>query len=171
MQKILVIGSGGSGKSTLATQLGAKLNLPVIHLDVHFWNAGWVETPKDEWRKKVEGLIQGEAWVMDGNFSSTFDIRFAAADTIIFLDMPRLVCLWRVTKRWLYYSLTNQTRPDLAEGCPETMDWEFYQWVWNYPERTRPMTLEMLEKYKEEKKVIVLRSEKNVEKFLYQIDV
>jgi adenylate kinase family enzyme len=170
MQKILVIGSGGSGKSTLATRLGEKLNLPVIHLDAHFWNAGWVATPEEEWRKKVEALIQGEAWIMDGNFSHTFDLRFPVADTVIFLDTPRLICLWRVIKRWLYYSLTNQTRPDLAAGCPEQMDWEFYQWVWNYPERTRPKTLEMMEKYKEGRTMVVLRSKGEVEKFLIEME-
>jgi adenylate kinase family enzyme len=106
---------------------------------------------------------------MDGNYSGTFDIRFAACDTILFLDMPRLMCLWRVIKRWLYYSLKNRTRPDLAEGCPEAMDWEFIQWVWNYPERTRPMTLTMLEKYKEEKRVMVLRSNCDVENFLSRL--
>jgi len=170
MQKILLIGSGGSGKSTLATQLGAKLNLPVIHLDAHFWNAGWVETPKDEWRTKVEELCRRDRWIMDGNYSGTFDVRFAAADTIIFLDVPRLACLWRVIKRWLYYSLRNQTRPDLAEGCPEQIDFGFVKWIWEYPSRTRPKTLEMLKRYEEEKRVVVLKGDREVSEYMVELE-
>ena len=48
MKRIAIIGPGGAGKSTLAHQIGAKLGLPVIHLDAHYWHEGWVETPKEE---------------------------------------------------------------------------------------------------------------------------
>lgn len=166
MKKVLVIGSAGAGKSTLAVKLDAKLNLPVIHLDAHFWHAGWVATPDAEWRKKVEALVQGEAWIMDGNYSHTFDLRFPAADTIIFLDYPRWVCLWRVVKRWWYYASRNLSRPDIAAGCPEQIDWEFIQWIWNYPKRTRPKTFEMMTRYKEGRTMLVLRSDEEVERFL-----
>ena len=36
MKKIILIGSGGAGKSTLARQLGAALQIEVIHLDALF---------------------------------------------------------------------------------------------------------------------------------------
>jgi adenylate kinase family enzyme len=127
MQRVLVIGSGGAGKSTLARALGDRLGLEVIYLDVYFWKPGWVETPADEWQGVVERLLARSSWVMDGNYGGTMAVRFEAADTIIFLDISRWVCLWRVLVRMLRYR--GRTRPDLPEGCPEGFDWEFYKWV------------------------------------------
>jgi len=76
MQKIIVIGSPGSGKSTFALKLGKQLNLPVMHLDANFWNPGWVKTPEDKWRELVSKLVSGDKWIIEGNYTRTFDIRF-----------------------------------------------------------------------------------------------
>jgi adenylate kinase family enzyme len=167
MKRVLVIGSGGAGKSTFARRLGARLRLPVIHLDKAFWRAGWVETPKDEWRRTVEELCAGGAWVMDGNYSGTLDVRLAACDSVVFLDLPRTLCLWRVLKRALIYRGTS--RPDVAEGCHEHLNMEFFLWVWNYPKRSRPKLLSRLEEHARGKQVFNLRSSVEVEKFLEEI--
>lgn len=167
MRRILVIGSGGAGKSTLSRRLGERLGLEVLHLDVFYWRPGWVETPKDEWRRKVEELCAREAWVMDGNFSGTLDVRLAACDTAVFLDLPRAVCLWRVLKRLVTYR--NATRPDMAEGCGEKFDPKFLHWVWTYPSRTRPKILARLDEFAAGKRVVRLRSDAEVEKFLAEV--
>ena len=89
MRRVLVIGSGGAGKSRFAVALGRRLGLPVIHLDAHFWHAGWVETPAAEWReRRWRSWSAGEAWVMDGNYGGTMAQRLATCDTVIFLDLP-----------------------------------------------------------------------------------
>lgn len=54
MQRIAIVGCGGSGKSTLARQLSAILGIEVIHLDAFYWQPGWVEPPKEEWRRAAE---------------------------------------------------------------------------------------------------------------------
>ncbi|HJQ34317.1 MAG TPA: DNA topology modulation protein [Pyrinomonadaceae bacterium] len=167
MRKILVIGTGGAGKSTFARALGERLGLPVIHLDREYWRAGWVEPPKDEWRQRVEELSARAAWVMDGNYSGTFDVRFDACDTIIFLDLPRAVCLWRVLKRSVMYRRT--LRPDMAEGCPERLDFKFIQWIWGYRSTRRPKVLALLERHSRDKRVIHLSTRAEVEQFLENI--
>lgn len=164
MRKVLVIGSGGAGKSTLARRLGALLKIEVLHLDKFYWHAGWVETPKPEWFRTVEEMLKGEAWIMDGNYSGTLDIRVQACDTVVFLDMPRGLCLWRVLKRALMYR--RKIRPDMAEGCPERLTLEFILWIWNYPRRTRLKVVRMLEANQGEKRIVWLRSEDAVESFL-----
>ena len=164
MRKVLVIGSGGAGKSTFARTLGELLELEVIHLDSIYWSPGWVEMPKAEWQKAVEELLTRNAWIMDGNYSGTLDMRFEACDTLIFLDMSRLICLWRVLKRAVLYR--DEPRPDMAEGCPEKLNWEFIRWVWRYPERTRPKIIALLEKSGGSKQVIWLRSRSEVKRFL-----
>ncbi|MEZ4883558.1 MAG: hypothetical protein R3E32_02385 [Chitinophagales bacterium] len=93
MKKILVIGSGGSGKSTLSLQLQKILQIPLIHLDEYYWCANWVESTKSEWEQKVRQLMEGETWIMDGNYSSTLELRLTKADTVIFLDFPRIKCI------------------------------------------------------------------------------
>lgn len=164
MRKVLVIGPGGAGKSTLASQLGKLLNIEVLHLDRFYWRAGWVETPKPEWLKTVEELTTRDSWIMDGNYSGTLDVRFQACDTVIFLDMARTLCLWRVIKRAVTYR--NRSRPDMADGCHEKLNLEFLLWIWNYPRRSRPKIIKMLEASPAEKRIVWLRSQADVERFL-----
>ena len=164
MRRVLVIGSGGAGKSTFSRRLGERLGLEVIHLDVEHWRPGWTEPPKAEWARKVEELCRRESWVMDGNFSGTLETRMEACDTVVFLDLPRTVCLWRVLKRLVMY--WNARRPDAAEGCHEKFDLEFLLWVWNYGTRSRPKVVSLLEKYAESKTIVRLRSSAEAEEFL-----
>jgi adenylate kinase family enzyme len=105
-----------------------------------------------------------EAWVMDGNYSGTLAQRLEACDTVVFLDMPRVVCVWRVLKRLV--TSRRSGRPDMAEGCGDKLNLEFLKWVWNYPERSRPKVLALLEEKAVGKRVVRLRSDAEVERFL-----
>ena len=165
--RIAVIGSSGSGKSTLARQLGARLSLPIIHLDRHYWRSGWVESDPETWQETVRRLAARDRWVIDGNYSSTMDIRLAAADTIIYLDFPRLLCMWRAFRRWLTYR--GRTRPDLPPDCPEKLDLAFLRWIWNYPTRSRPATLRRLTALEGQKEIIRLHSPREVRAFLERV--
>jgi len=164
MERVLVLGSGGSGKSTLSVALGARTGLPVVHLDTHYWNPGWTPTPDADWRQKVARLAAEPRWIMDGNFSGTFDARFPRADTVIFLDLPRALCLVRVLRRWVDHA--GRTRPDLAPGCPESIDLAFMRWVWSFPERSRPRVMEELAAHQHRCRTVVLRAPVEVERFL-----
>lgn len=164
MKRILIIGSGGAGKSTLAKRLGKKTGIEVVHLDALFWNPGWVRTEKEEWLEIVRQAIEKDSWIIDGNFGGTLEMRARAADTIIFLDMPRLFCIYRIFKRWIIYRNTN--RPDMAPGCNEKVDWEFFMWVWDYPNRSKPEKERVLNRYGREKTIIRLRSNREIEEFI-----
>lgn len=148
-------------------QLQAILDIEVIHLDALYWHSGWIETPKPQWQGIVQDLTHRESWIMDGNYGGTLDMRLKAADLVIFLDFPRLLCLWRVIKRRVMYA--GKTRPDMASGCPEQLNWEFLQWIWNYPNARRPGILEKLSQLTPRSQVIVLRSPKAVRQFLQDI--
>lgn len=167
MKRIVIIGSGGAGKSTLAGRLGKILNLKVLHLDKLHWQPNWVGRPKDEWNKIVEDLIKGDEWIMDGNFSGTMEMRLAACDTAIFLDLPRTVCLYRVFKRWVIYWNTN--RPDMTEGCNEKIDLDMLNWVWTFPKKVKPEIEKRLEKIKNEKTIIRLTSKQEIENFISKL--
>jgi adenylate kinase family enzyme len=164
MKRILIIGSGGAGKSTLARKLGEKTGIEVIHLDQLYWKSGWVKMPADEWAGLVGELLKGESWIMDGNFGGTFEMRAAAADTIIFLEISRFICLYRVLKRWMKYRGTN--RPDMTPGCNEKVDWEFIMWIWNYPENAKNRKEPLLKRLEAEKTVLRLKSNRGIESFL-----
>jgi len=127
-KRILVIGSGGSGKTTFARRLAQRTNLPLIHLDALYWRPGWDPTPDEEWRAKVAELVNTPAWIMDGNYGGTLNIRLAACDAVVFLDISRFVCLWRVVKRQLQHG--GQSRAQLQARWPERLTWEFLKWIW-----------------------------------------
>ena len=130
MERILVIGPCGAGKSTLAVKLGARLGLPVIHLDQEYWRPGWVEPPKDEWAAQVEELIARPRWVMDGKYGGTLARRLERAELVDNLDYQRSVFVPRML--WRSLSQLGRTRADMAPGCRERLDWEFIRYTWRY---------------------------------------
>lgn len=168
MKRIMIIGSGGSGKSTFSSKLSEALGLPLYHLDAYYWKPGWIATPKQEWDEFLRELIQNDEWIIDGNYNRTIDIRILRADTIIFFDLPPWVTTYRIIKRRIKYH--GRTRPDLNEGCPEQLDWEFIKWVWNFRKNKRPGILEKLKKYEKEKKIIILKTRKEVTNFIDQLN-
>ena len=167
MKRILIIGNSGGGKSTMAAKMAKILDLPLIHLDTHFWQPGWIETPDEEWQEIVKSLIAREEWIMDGNFGGTLNMRAERADTIILLDMPRYVNMTGIFRRVIKYY--GKTRPDLPDGCPEKFDWQFTKWVWNYHKNSRPKVLEILEPFRSSKNIITLRSRKEVNNFIQKL--
>jgi adenylate kinase family enzyme len=145
MHRALVIGISGAGKSTFSRQLAERTGLPLIHLDKEFWQPGWKITPAPEWRRKVEVLAAREAWIMDGNYGGSLDLRLPRADTVIWFDYPRLRCLRRIA--WRIATSYGTVRPDLAPGCPEQIDWEFLRYVWNFHTKSRPSIVAALRKH------------------------
>lgn len=165
-KRILIIGSSGSGKTTLSLELAKITGLPLIHLDQHYWKPGWQSTPKEEWRPKVATLCAGESWIMDGNFGSTMDLRMERADTIIFLDFPRTVCIMGYLKRLL----TNwgKSRSEMPEGCKESLDIEFMRFIWNFPKVSGQGIREKLN-LQQGKIIHVLKSRRQVKDFLRKL--
>lgn len=169
MKRILIIGSAGSGKSTLSQKLSSILQLPVIHLDKHYWKPNWVPTPNEVWDQIVEDFSIQDEWIMDGNYSRTLEIRIKRADLIIFLDMPTFLCMYRVIKRRIQYH--KKTRPDLNKECTEKLDMEFLKWVWTYKKRSRLRVIDILNQFKEEKEVIIVKSKKEVNELINRFEV
>ena len=115
----------------------------MIHLDTLFWGPGWEPRPQDEWRRIQEGLVEAERWVIDGNHEPTLDVRLGAADAIVLLDYGRLLCTWRVLRRW--YHFRRKPRPDRGRGCDERLDRDFLRFVWTYPRSGRVRAVEAVE--------------------------
>jgi adenylate kinase family enzyme len=162
----MIMGSSGSGKSTMAMRLGEITGLPVVHLDRLSWNPGWIATPRDEMDKKVRAAASQPEWIIDGNYSSTRDVRLERADTVIFLDFSRYICLMRAFKRWI--ANYGHTRYDVGDDCPERMTLWLIKWIWGYPKRSRGRALEWLSKIEPPKQVYRLKGNKAVKQFLKQ---
>ena len=166
MERVIIIGCGGAGKSTLAQKMGEKTGLPVVHLDKLFWKPGWVESTPEEIDGKIRQELDKPQWIMDGNFNRTLPMRVARADTVIYLDFSRMACLLGVLKRVL--TTYGKVRPDMGEGCPERIDFEFLKWVWNYNKNKRERNYRLLNEA-EHAETIVLKNRRAVKKFLAQL--
>ena len=140
MKRVLIIGPCGSGKSTLLRKLGPLLGLPTHHLDRMNWKPGWIESDRDELRTRIADVVAQERWLIDGNYGGSLDLRLPRADTIIYLDFPIALCLWRVFRRMM--SASRSERPDMTEGCTERLDlaFLFYVATWAMGPRKRTET-------------------------------
>ena len=127
--KIAIVGYSGSGKSTLARKLAEKYDLPVLHFDRVQFRPNWEVRPQKSKEVMTKAFLDlHKDWVIDGNYSKlSFERRMAEADVIIQLRFNRLSSLYRVICRYLTYK--EGTRPDMADGCSEKLDWEFITWV------------------------------------------
>lgn len=140
LRRVLVCGCSGSGKSTLARAIAARQGSSVISLDAHYWLPGWVAGGDERLRQRVAPLLADDAWVIDGNyFGALGDMHVARATHVVFFDLPRWFCLANVLRRIL--TGYGRTRPEMAPGCPERLDWDFLLYIWRYRVRQRPRLL------------------------------
>jgi adenylate kinase family enzyme len=94
-----VIGTSGSGKTTLGRALAARLKIPFVELDSIIHQADWVALPEAEFRARVAAVVEGERWVIDGNYHVVRDLVWDRATTIVWLDLPRPQIMARVIWR------------------------------------------------------------------------
>ena len=162
MRRIIIIGCGGAGKSMLAVKLGKKLNIPVVHLDRLSWRAGWQNVSRDEFDSRLLEELARPEWIIDGNYYRTLPWCLELCDCAVYLDYPRIVCLWGVISRVVRNH--GRTRPDMADGCPERMDGEFLKWIWDYNRNFRTKLYDMLNS--SGKRVVVLKSRREAQRLL-----
>ncbi|MCU1269093.1 MAG: hypothetical protein JWN74_387 [Acidobacteriaceae bacterium] len=143
MKRVVILGRGGSGKSTLAVKLREITRLPVIELDKVFWHQGLAATPRDEWIKTQQKLVEEERWIMDGDLGpyDAVEVRLQAADTIILLDFSFARCAWCALRR-------GHERVD------------FWRWLVAYRWRSRPVLMEAIAKHAPSAEVYVIRNPK-----------
>ena len=165
MDKVAIVGSPGAGKSALAQQLGESLNIETIYLDRYFWQPDWREKPRDARIEILNELVRKERWIIEGTYLGSSEPRLNAADTIIFLDVPPWFCLYRIRQRHNKYK--GQPRPDLPDGCSDNLNWICVLKVLVFPFRGRRTLKQMLRNHKS-KRIIRLRSGKEVKDFLAQ---
>jgi adenylate kinase family enzyme len=100
-RRVAVIASAsGNGKTTVGRELAQRLDVPFVELDALVHGPGWVETPDDELRAKVEPIVASDAWVIDGTYQRKLgDLVLDAADVVVWLDLPIYIWLPRLFRR------------------------------------------------------------------------
>ncbi len=133
MKRVLIVGTSGVGKTTLCMQMADITKLPVTHLDMLAWTAGWKRRPIEDFERDLDKVLAGDRWLVDGNYIASLPQRAEKADTIILIDLPLWHCLVRVFRRW--WKNRGKGRHDLPEGCIEPLPWTFLKWVLSAPPR------------------------------------
>ena len=147
MHKIIVVGATGSGKSTLAKALAEKIQIENIQLDLLFWKPNWQWSSDEEFFPKIEAALKDkERWVVDGNYSRTYDILWPKADTVIWIDFPFWLTFYQNFSRSIKRIITRE------ELWPNTNNRESFtrligkesilRWLW----KTYPLMQQRYEK-------------------------
>ncbi len=137
-RRIMVVGCSGGGKSTLSQKLARTFGLRYISMDKEiFWLPGWQMRSRPEQRQIIASIISDETWLMDGSNPSSFDMRLPRTHIVLWVRMPRWICLWGAVSRTV--KGYGKARPEMAEGCPERLDLDFLKYIWNFEKRHAPI--------------------------------
>ena len=164
MNKIIVIGCPGSGKTTFAKRLAERTGIPLYHLDAVWHKPDKTHIPRDEFDLRLSEILLHDSWIIDGNYSSTMELRVKACDTVIFLDYPLDVCLNGVKER------KGKARSDMPWIEPNEDDAEFIEFIKNYNSLSRPKVMELLNRYSH-KDIFIFSTRLQAEEFLTKIQL
>ena len=157
-KKIIIIGCPGSGKSTFARRLHDVTGLPIYYLDKLFWKADRTHISRDEFDARLNEYMQGDCWIIDGNYSRTYEMRIAACDTVIFLDYGEEVCMQGIINR------VGKVREDMP-WIEDELDPELVEMVQQYETQNKPLLQDLFRKYPE-KEVITFYNRDEAMKWL-----
>lgn len=164
MQRVLVLGPGGAGKSVISRELAGITGMRLVHLDREFFQPGWVKPDRDEWLETLHRLMGGDRWIVDGTHADTLDYRLGFADGVVLLDYSRWVSVKGVFTRLMHRA--GRRRADLAPGCRNRLDRDYWSWVWTYPRETRPAVRDAIAKHADHLEVVTLRNRRDAQRWL-----
>ncbi|MGW2364615.1 topology modulation protein [Streptomyces sp. NPDC001667] len=165
MKKVAVIGCGGSGKSHVARELGALLGAPVTHLDAAFYDEEWNELPMAEFAEVQRNLVAKPAWVIDGNYNSTLQIRLEACDTVVLMDVSTPAALWGIFSRQIRHGAGHQ-----GNGVHNRIHWGVIKYVATYRRKMRPRVMAKIEQFAAgHATVVLLTSRRHTRRWLRQV--
>ena len=174
MKKVAVFGNAGGGKSTLSRRLAKITGLPLYTLDIVQFRDGryWAgekdggQCSPEEYLKIHRDILSRDQWIIDGygSVASAWE-RFAAADTLVHVDLPMPAHYWGVTRRLIAGLFAN------PEGWPEDSPvWESsldsYRVVWRCHRRLTPRYRALVAEAASSKRVHHLTSRAAMEAFL-----
>ena len=162
MKRVMIIGCPGAGKSTLARRLHEITGLPLYYLDMLWHRPDRTTVPKDEFDERLSEIVSLEQWIIDGNYGRTLEMRMAACDTVLLLDLPLEVCLSGAVSR------IGRERADMP-WIEESFDPEFRQWILDFPRDNLPRIYELIEKYRSEKQIRIFHTRDEAEEFLSEL--
>lgn len=154
--KIIVIGCCGSGKSTFSKQLADMTGLPLYHLDNIYWLPDTSHLERPEFIRRQKEIMQGEHWIIDGNYGGTMEYRIKECELAYFFDMPTQVCLEGVMKR-------DKSRADIA--CELEPDKELLDYIKNYQKESKPRVRQLFKRYPDVK-VITFKSHREADDYI-----
>lgn len=161
-KRIVVVGNNGSGKSYLSRELAKITGLPLTHLDAVYWKPNWEQPTRDEWIQLQSKLTSNNKWIMDGNHTSTMDIRFRKADLIIFINEKRFMCLLNVLRR------SRTKRADMPDYLKDRFDLNYFKFLkglWNFSKSRELNILNLIKKYPN-KDVLIIQGRQEMNKML-----
>ncbi len=161
MNRVAIIGCPGSGKSTFARKLHEKTGLPLVHLDNIWWKPDRTHITREAFDERLAVILNGDAWIVDGNYSRTVETRIAAADTVLFLDCDEQTCMDGVRMR------VGQTRTDMP-WTERTLDPELVALVQGFRTVQRPEILELLHRYAD-KEIRIFRTRAEADAWLDKV--
>ena len=128
----MIFGRPGSGKSTFALWLHDITNIPLHHLDKHFFISNWAERDYGEFMSIQEQIVAGKQWIIDGNSLKSLATRLSKAEVCIYFNYPKLLCIWQLVKRLVTKNLLIDDR---APGCKEKLSWKLIWYTWTFEKR------------------------------------
>ena len=168
--RIVVNGPSGSGKTTLARALAERLDLPHTEIDSLFHGPGWTE--RSTFLDDVRAVAAGERWVSEWQYDAARPILLDRCDLVVWLDLPRAVTTWRVTRRTLRRRFR---REELWNGNREGPLWhivtdpeQIIRWAWSsHPQAAERIT--RVRTARPELPVVRLRSAAEVRRWLERV--
>lgn len=162
MKKAIIIGCPGSGKTTFAEKLQKCTGLPLYYLDAIWHKPDKTHIPREEFDQRIAEIFETPRWIIDGNYKRTIEMRMKQCDTVFLFDLPVEMCLQGVTDR------VGKERYDLP-WLETELDPEFKQFIEDFPKDTLPYIYELIEKYKDGKRVIIFKSREEADGFIEKL--
>ena len=162
MKRAVVIGCSGSGKSVFSRKLRDVTGLSLYYLDMIWHKPDGTNISREEFDKQLDSIISRDSWIIDGNYQRTLETRIKACDTVFLFDLPTEICIEGALSR------IGKKREDMP-WFENELDPEFRQWIESFRANQLPEVYRLLEKYKNNREIVVFRTREQADKFIEKL--